>query len=65
MWGGTDAKSRSRRRKQARPVKDDRDARILRLAERGMTPQEIAAQLDISDRTVHRVKSTTTERSAA
>nr|WP_282690195.1 hypothetical protein [Streptomyces sp. CC216C] len=30
-----------------------------------MTPQEIAAQLDISDRTVHRVKSTTTERSAA
>ncbi|MEU2143585.1 WhiB family transcriptional regulator [Streptomyces globisporus] len=65
VWGGTDAKTRSRRRKQARPVKDDRDARILRLVERGMTPQEIATQLDISDRTVNRVKVRTTERSAA
>ncbi|MFD5900974.1 WhiB family transcriptional regulator [Streptomyces microflavus] len=64
VWGGTDAKERSRRRKQARPVKADRDAQILRLAEHGVSPKEIAAQLGVTDRTVHRVKNTT-ERSAA
>ncbi|MFB8101319.1 WhiB family transcriptional regulator [Streptomyces sp. NPDC056007] len=56
VWGGTDAKTRTRRRKQARPVKADRDAQILRLAERGVSPKEIAAQLGITDRTVSRVK---------
>ncbi|MFF2227681.1 WhiB family transcriptional regulator [Streptomyces globisporus] len=44
-------------RQRSRPARRDaRDAAVVRLVERGMTPQEIAAQLDISDRTVNRVK---------
>ncbi|MFF3300935.1 WhiB family transcriptional regulator [Streptomyces sp. NPDC002908] len=48
----------------------ERDAAILRLDARGVPPEEIAAQLGISDRTVFRVKAaqapdTSTERSAA
>ncbi len=64
VWGGTDAKARARRRKQARPAKADRDAQILRLAENGVGPKEIAELVGVTDRTVHRVKNTT-ERSAA
>lgn len=56
VWGGTTAKARNEAREQARSRKADRDAAVARLAERGMTPQEIAAQLDISYRTVQRVK---------
>lgn len=63
-WGGQSAHSRSRR--EARNTA--RDQTILRLTDRGMTSAEIADQLDISDRTVLRVKAarqTTPERSVA
>lgn len=56
VWGGASARERARAREQALPVKADRDAQILRLTDRGMTLAEIAEQLDISGRTVLRVK---------
>ncbi|MFB7007862.1 MULTISPECIES: WhiB family transcriptional regulator [unclassified Streptomyces] len=52
-WGGRSARQRTK----ARPRAAARDAAIVRLTDRGMTPTEIAEQLDISDRTVARVKS--------
>ncbi|WP_143660229.1 MULTISPECIES: WhiB family transcriptional regulator [unclassified Streptomyces] len=64
VWGGTDAKARAKRRKESRPVKADRDATVIRLAEQGVSPTEIAALVGVTTRTVHRVKANT-ERSAA
>ncbi|MFF9639420.1 WhiB family transcriptional regulator [Streptomyces bacillaris] len=56
VWGGRSAKERAEAREYVRPASENRDATVLRLTERGLGPKEIAAQLDISDRTVLRVK---------
>ncbi|MDX2921842.1 WhiB family transcriptional regulator [Streptomyces sp. NE06-03C] len=59
VWGGTSAKERAEAREQTRSLKDDRDEQILRLAEHGVGPKEIAALVGVTDRTVHRVKQRT------
>ncbi|MFF7879149.1 WhiB family transcriptional regulator [Streptomyces californicus] len=64
VWGGLFATERAEASKLAASGKAGRDAQILRLAEHGMGPKEIAALVGVTDRTVHRVKKTTT-RSAA
>jgi len=67
-WGGMSAVQRANLGGRHRNA--ERDAAILRLDARGVPPEEIAAQLGISDRTVFRVKAAqapgpSTERSAA
>ncbi|MFJ3597933.1 WhiB family transcriptional regulator [Streptomyces sp. NPDC090126] len=56
VWGGTSAKERAAARDQASTLKDGRDAQILRLAEHGVGPKEIASLVGVTTRTVHRVK---------
>ncbi|MFF8716205.1 WhiB family transcriptional regulator [Streptomyces sp. NPDC015184] len=51
MWGGRSAQQRTK----PRPRDAARDAAIVRLTDRGISPAEIAERLDISDRTVARV----------
>ena len=55
-WGGMSAVQRAAVGGPRRNAV--RDETVIRLTERGMSPAQIAAQLDISDRTVARVKAT-------
>lgn len=65
VWGGTSAKRRAEARHQARPRFADRTAKILRLAELGLPPAEIAAHVGVTPRTVFRAKRTQREEATA
>lgn len=65
VWGGTSAKRRAEARHQAQPRFADRTAEILRLAENGMPPAEIAAHVGVTTRTVFRAKRTQREEATA
>ncbi|MFD8404633.1 WhiB family transcriptional regulator [Streptomyces anulatus] len=65
VWGGTSALTRAEARQQGQPRFADRTAEILRLAEKGLPPAEIAAHVGVTTRTVFRAKRTQREEATA
>ncbi|MFI2314120.1 WhiB family transcriptional regulator [Streptomyces sp. CB00072] len=65
VWGGTSAYTRSRTRARGAARFADRTAKILRLAETGLPPEEIASLVGVTTRTVFRAKRTQREKAVA
>ncbi|MFJ3949024.1 WhiB family transcriptional regulator [Streptomyces libani] len=64
MWAGTVPRARAKRAETA--AKDQRDALIIRLHDRGgMSPEEIATAADCDKRTVYRVTAAHRDQAAA